>query len=93
MVEEVQESVSVPANSDKLAMSVEKLVEDIQAAKASGATGASLLTAEVSAAISDLAGALPAAGGVGAEVQAAPLGVAEAFVLAGFRLARKLTGK
>lgn len=91
--DEVQETVSVPADSDKLAMAVEKLVEDVMAAKASGATGVALVTDAVSAAIQDLGGALPAAGGIGTEVAEAPIGVAEAFSLAGFKLARKLSGK
>jgi hypothetical protein len=90
---DVQESVSVPQDSSVIANAVAKLTQDIMAAKASGATGVALISEAVTASVTDLAAALPAVGGVGAEASAEPIGVAEAFTIAGFKVARALTGK
>jgi len=90
---DVQEQVSVPADSSGLANALAKLATDLVAAKKSGATGVALVTDAVSLAIADLAGALPDAAGMSGEIAAEPIGVAEAFAIAGFQVARSLTGK
>lgn len=90
---DVQQTISTPAESTALANGLSKLVLDIIAAKKGGATGAGLVTAAVTAAIADLEGALVGISGESAEIASEPVGVAEAFAIAGFSVARTLTGK
>lgn len=90
---DVNESVAVPPGSSALANGLAKLFTDILAAKKSGLTGVALITAGVTSAIADLEPALVSIGTVESEVVAEPIGVAEAFALAGFQVARTLTGK
>lgn len=90
---DVSQTVTTPPESTLLANGLTKLYSDIVAAKKSGATGSGLVTAAVTAAIADLEPALVGIGGESAEVSAEPVGVAEAFAIAGFNLARQLTGK
>lgn len=87
------QTVSVPQNSNKLAQSLAKFTADVIAAKAKGLTGVALAAELGTDAISDLAGALPAVSGIEGEAAAEPIGVAEAFTLAGFQVARQFTGK
>jgi hypothetical protein len=90
---DVEQTVSTPAASTSLANGLEKLFLDLVAAKKAGASGLALLTEAVSLAVADLEPALAGVAGVGAEVAAEPVGVAESFALAGFGVARALTGK
>jgi len=90
---DVSQTVSTPASATSLANGVEKLLLDLIAAKKAGATGVALATEAVTLAIADLEPALSGLAGLGAEVAAEPLGVAEALALAGFGVARALTGK
>lgn len=88
-----QQTVSVPQNSYTLAQALAKFTTDVLAAKSRGLSGASLIEAIGADAISDLAGAFPSAQGAVSEASQEPIGVAEAFTLAGFQVARSLTGK
>lgn len=86
-------TLSVPVASAQVGQALVKLVLDIHSVQKSGATGLALLTQEVSIAIGDLAASVGAFSQVGQEFGADPLGVAEAFTVAGFDLARKLSAK
>jgi hypothetical protein len=90
---EMNESVSVPEHAGKLSDALAKFVLDIIAAKKSGASGVALVAAIGSAAISDLGGALDDVTNIGGEIGSEPIGVAEAFSIAGFKVARSLSGK
>lgn len=92
-VEEVQVQVSLPKESAALAQGLQKVFMDIVNAKKAGATGVALATAAVTASIADLEPAIAGIAALGDEVSAAPVGVAEAFSMAGFGVARQLTGK
>ena len=90
---DVNEQVAVPQNSSVISQALVKLVSDLVANQKAGLTGISLVTADISATISDLVGALGSLGGVAGEFAVEPIGVAEAFAVAGFELARSLSGK
>ncbi len=90
---DVNQTVSTPAASTALANGLQKLFLDILAAKKGGATGLALVTEAVTLAIADLEPALATISSESAEVKAEPVGVAEAFMIAGFGVARSLTGK
>lgn len=90
---DVQESVAVPASASAIANALSKFAEDALAAKKSGLTGTALVAAIGASAIADLATAITAFSTVSGEVTAEPIGVAEAFVIAGIQVARSLTGK
>lgn len=90
---DVQQTVSTPAEATLLANGLVKLYQDIMAAKASGASGTALITAAVAASIADLGNAMGGLTNIGSEVSAEPIGVAEAFVIAGINLARDLSNK
>lgn len=90
---DTQVSVSLPAESAALAGGLQKLFLDILAAKNGGATGVALVTAAVTAAIADLEPALAGVGALAGEAAAEPVGVAEAFALAGFAVVRALSNK
>jgi hypothetical protein len=92
MVPDTQETLAVPQNADAIAESLEAFVAALIAAKKSGASGAAFIAA-AGAAIVQLEPCITAISGVGAEVAAEPLGVAEAFAIAGFKLGRAVTGK
>jgi hypothetical protein len=87
-IKEIDVTVKMPESSAKMSQALKKLTLDIMAAKKAGLTGAALVTAAVSAAIGDLAGALPVVG-----MLAKPFGVAKAFAVAGLDIAEELTGK
>lgn len=88
--EETQVTITVPKASAALAAALGKAVQDGIKAKQSGDSGAKLVLDEVEVAINDLAGAAIAAPQVGADVQADALGVAEAFVVQGFEVAKQI---
>lgn len=90
---DVSQSVSLPQESAALAGAVQSLVLAIVAAKKGGATGLALVTASVGAAVADLEPALANVGAFSSELASEPIGVAEAFSVAGFGVARALTGK
>lgn len=90
---DVQETVSVPQGSDALAQGIRKLVVAVVTAHKTGGGLAIEALADVQAAIADIGPALTSAGLIGSEFSASPLGVVEAFVLAGVGAARDLTGK
>lgn len=90
---DTQVQVSLPAETAALSQGLQKLFLDIVAAKKSGATGAALVTDAVTATIADLEGALAGIGGLSGEIAAEPVGVAEAFAIAGFGVVRALSGK
>lgn len=83
----------VPQSSDKVADSLAELTLAIIANHKAGGGAVVEASADVMAAVSKLSGALAAVSGVGAEISAEPIGVIEAFVLAGFKVGRTLTGK
>lgn len=89
---DIQETVAVPQSSAALAAALGKFTQDLIAAKKSGVTGAAWIAAAAVAAV-DLEPVIGAISGIGAEVSAEPIGVAEAFTIAGFNVARALTGK
>lgn len=94
MIEQVQEQVSVPKSADGLAKAVADLAKQLVADhKAAGGSLPVELSTDAIALVKDLQSGLAAAGGIGAELAEAPIGVAEAFTLAGFDVARSLTGK
>jgi hypothetical protein len=89
---DIQESVAVPPDSSAIANALSQFVGALVTAKKSGASGAAFI-ASAGAALVDLEPCIAAISGVGGEVAAEPIGVAEAFGVAGFQLARSLTGK
>lgn len=90
---DVSQTISTPAESTLLANGILKVFADILAAKKAGASGAGLVTAAVTASIADLEAPLVGIGAEAGEMAAEPLGVAEAFMLAGVQFARLMTGK
>lgn len=93
MVTDTQQTVTTPPESTALANGLAKLYMDIVAAKKGGASGTALVTAAVTASVADLEPALVGISAEAGEVSAEPVGVAEAFAIAGFTVARGLTGK
>jgi hypothetical protein len=89
---DVNESVAVPQNSATVANALAAFTNALLAAKKAGASGASFIAA-AGASLVDLEPCIAAIGGVGSEVGSEPLGVAEAFSIAGFQVARTQTGK
>lgn len=90
---DVAQTVSTPASSTALANGIQALILALVASKKAGLTGSALVTAAVGAAISDLEPGLAVIGGLSGEMTAEPIGVAEAFTLAGFGTVRSMTGK
>lgn len=90
---DVTEQVSVPANSDALANALADLSNQLIADHKAGGGAVVEVSADAIALVKAAQGALGAAMGIGPEAKAEPLGVAEAFVLAGFKVARAQTGK
>jgi hypothetical protein len=89
---DVNEAVAVPQNSSEIASALSAFIGALLAAKKAGASGAGFIAA-AGVAIADLEPCITAISGVGAEVAAEPIGVAEAFAIAGFQLARSASGK
>ena len=87
------QTVSTPPNSAALAQQLAKFTLALFAAKKAGKTGLDLAAAIGEEAFSDFSGALPEVSGAEGEVTSEPIGVAEAFAIAGFQVARSLTGK
>jgi hypothetical protein len=90
---DVQKSVSVPASSSQLADGLCALATAIIANHKAGGGAAVELSKDVVSAVGALSGPLAALANLGGEIKAEPLGVAEAFALAGFTLARTLKGE
>lgn len=90
---DVEGAVLLPPNSYTLAQALGKLVNDLIAAKKSGLSGAALYAAIGEDVISDLGAALPVVSAAEGEALSEPVGVAEAFTIVGFGVARSLTGK
>lgn len=83
----------VPQSSDKVADSLAELTLAIVANHKAGGGAVVEASADVMAAVKGLSAALGAFSGIEAEAAAEPIGVIEAFVLAGFKVGRTLTGK
>lgn len=91
MVDQVQETVSVPAASDSLAQGLKKLVVAIvENHKALAGSPLSEVSADVTAAVANLAPALAQVGALGGEAKGDPFGMAEALLIAGLEAARAL---
>lgn len=90
---DVQQTVSTPQESTALANGLVKLFNDILAAKKSGASGVALVTDAVTSSIADLEPALAGISNESGEIKSQPIGVVEAFVIAGMQLGRQLTNK
>lgn len=90
---DVSQSVAVPPNSSALSQALAKFVLDCIAAQKAGGGTLAVGSKDVEAAIGDLSPALANLSAEGTEAQAEPIGVAEAFTIAGFQVARSLTGK
>ena len=86
-------TVQVPPNTSALAQGIAALFATIIANTKGGASPLIQITEDVTAAIGDLAPALANVTAIGSEASAEPIGVAEAFSIAGFQVARSLTGK
>ena len=90
---DISQTVSTPPETTALANGLANVYLAIVAAKKAGATGAALVTTAVGATIADLEAPLTGLSGLAGEISAEPVGVAEAFAIAGFTVARSLTGK
>lgn len=91
MVDQAQESVSVPAASNALAQGLKKLVLAVVANhKALAGSPLAEVSADVTAAVASLAPALALVGALDDEAKADPFGMAEAFVIAGLDVAKGL---
>jgi hypothetical protein len=90
---DVQKSVAVPSSSSGLADALCTLALAVIANHKAGGGAAVELSKDVVAAVGALSGPLTSLASLGDEVKAEPLGVAEAFALAGFQLARSLKGE
>jgi hypothetical protein len=90
VVEQVAVEAQVPKAAASLSDGLKKLVLAV-VANHKGAPGAALeIAADIQEAVKDLGPALASAGMLSGEVAADPIGVAEAFAVAGFELAKGL---
>lgn len=92
MVDQAQ-SVSVPQDAGQVAQALAKFTLDLVAALKAGGGTLVIASEAVTLAVADLAPVIGVLAGVGAEAAAEPIGVAEAFAIAGFQVARGLNGK
>lgn len=86
----VQVTVSVPAESQALALAVKTLVLAIVANAKAGGGVIVEVSADVTAAVGAVVPALAGIGALGTELSTDPIGLAEAFVLAGVETAKTL---
>jgi len=91
MVDQVQETVSVPKGSDALAQGLKKLVLAVVANhKAAAGSVLTEVSADVTAAVADLGPVLGQLGLLSGEAKADPVGLAEAFIVAGLDATKAL---
>lgn len=93
MTPDVEVTESVPQGSQALSDGIKKLVVAVVKNHQAGLGAVGEVSADVAEAVKDLGPALASIGLIGDELKAEPLGVAEAFAIAGFGAARELTGK
>ncbi len=84
---------TVPSGADGLASALASLVGALVKNHKDGGGLAVELSKDVGEALKDLSLIVASLPGVGSELSSAPIGVAEAFVIAGFKVARDLSGK
>jgi hypothetical protein len=92
MVVDVSQTILTPPESTALANAIQKLFLSLIAAKKAGATGAQLATDAVVLSVATIEPILAGLTGIPGEVLVEPVGVAEAFAIAGFGIARTLGG-
>lgn len=94
MADEVQEQVSLPAGAHALADGLKSLVLAVVANhKALSGSVMAEVSADVTAAVGALGPSLSQLGLLGSELKADAVGVAEAFAIAGFEVAKGLLSK
>lgn len=89
-MEQAQVTVSVPAGSKALADGIKTLVASVIAQHKAHPGGIVEIGTDIVEAVKDLGPALTKVGAIGEEVSLDPIGVGEAFAIAGFELGREL---
>lgn len=90
---DIDKNVKVPQESNALAQGLKTFIEACIQEHKTNPSLAVEVSADLAEALKDFGSVLLQAGMLGDEAKSEPIGVAESFAIAGFELARDLTGK